>query len=92
LDDFAHRFYGYGNYGGPFWFVGMEEGGGDSSEEIARRLSAWAARGRCELEDAAEATMAGLSGIPFDVLPFPAQGNQRRFVEELVRLLTTIRQ
>ena len=26
LDEFAHKFYGYGNYGGQFWFIGMEEG------------------------------------------------------------------
>ena len=29
LDEFAHNFYGYGNYGGQFWFIGMEEGGGE---------------------------------------------------------------
>jgi hypothetical protein len=51
LDEFAHQFYGYGNYGGKFWFIGMEEGGGNSFAEISRRLDAWAHGGRCELED-----------------------------------------
>lgn len=30
LGEFVHNFYGYGSYGGQFWFIGMEEGGGDS--------------------------------------------------------------
>jgi hypothetical protein len=54
LDEFAHSFYGYGNYGGQFWFIGMEEGGGDSFAEVARRLEAWALRGRREIDDVAE--------------------------------------
>jgi len=54
LDEFAHNFYGYGNYNGQFWFVGMEEGGGNSFAEIAKRLSVWAKRGKRELEDVAE--------------------------------------
>ena len=54
LDEFAHKFYGYGNYGGQFWFIGMEEGGGDSFAEVAKRLEAWALRGRREIDDVAE--------------------------------------
>jgi hypothetical protein len=54
LDEFAHSFYGYGNYGGQFWFIGMEEGGGASFDEIAKRLEAWALRGRRETDDVAE--------------------------------------
>jgi hypothetical protein len=23
LDEFTHNFYGYGNYSGQFWFIGM---------------------------------------------------------------------
>jgi hypothetical protein len=30
LERFMCTFYGYGNYRGAYWFVGMEEGGGDS--------------------------------------------------------------
>lgn len=46
------NFHGYGSYTGRYWLIGMEQGGGDSFGEIARRLSAWHERGRHELEDA----------------------------------------
>ncbi len=29
LQNFMQRFYGYGTYAGDYWFVGMEEGGGN---------------------------------------------------------------
>ena len=59
LDDdavttFIETFYGYGNWSAPVWFVGMEEGGGGTPEEIAKRIAAWAQRGRNELEDLVE--------------------------------------
>jgi hypothetical protein len=54
LSEFIQNFYGYGNYSGQFWFIGMEEGGGNSFSEINNRLSAWANRGRNELEGLAE--------------------------------------
>lgn len=41
LDKFAHHFIGYGNLDSPLWFIGMEEGGGNSKEEIELRLKAW---------------------------------------------------
>lgn len=41
LLDFLNRFYGYGSWDAELWFVGMEEGGGNSEEEIAKRLEAW---------------------------------------------------
>jgi hypothetical protein len=46
-----HNFYGYGDYRGAYWFVGMEEGGSDSFDEVAKRLRLWDERGRRELED-----------------------------------------
>lgn len=51
LLDFMHTFYGYGNYSGAYWFIGMEEGGGDSVAEVTNRLRVWSQRGRRELED-----------------------------------------
>ena len=54
LHDFIRKFRGYGSYKSPWWFIGMEEGGGIDEAEISRRLSAWAKRGRLELEDIAE--------------------------------------
>jgi len=38
LEAFISGFYGCGNPGARLWFVGMEEGGGGSREQIARRL------------------------------------------------------
>ncbi|HSM70556.1 MAG TPA: hypothetical protein VK851_03350 [Anaerolineales bacterium] len=54
LLQFANTFYGYGNYQAPYWFLGMEEGGGNSIDEINRRFSTWEMRGAMELEDVAE--------------------------------------
>lgn len=54
LNEFVQNFYGYGNYNGQFWFIGMEEGGGNSFSEINKRLNAWRRRGRNALEDIAQ--------------------------------------
>jgi hypothetical protein len=51
LKAFADSFYGYGSFAAPYWFIGMEEGGGKQLDEIARRLAAWDERGRYPLED-----------------------------------------
>lgn len=53
LAAFMRGFFGYGHYAAPLWFIGMEEGGGRSEEELARRLSAWRERGSPELDDLA---------------------------------------
>ena len=44
LNEFVEKFYGYGDYNGQFWFIGMEEGGGNSFSEIDNRLNAWKTR------------------------------------------------
>jgi hypothetical protein len=54
LSEFAETFYRYGNNRGRYWFIGMEEGGGNSVEEIDQRLEAWVQGGKRELEDVAE--------------------------------------
>jgi len=51
LAEYITTFYGYGNYRGEWWLVGMEEGGGDSVNDITSRLTRWNGRGRKELED-----------------------------------------
>lgn len=48
---FIERFYGYGRYDSPYWFIGIEEGGGGTIEDVNRRLNVWRARAKCELED-----------------------------------------
>lgn len=58
LAEFISTFYGYGNYQGKYWFIGMEEGGGNTLADIQRRLAVWEQRGRHELEDVAEYHLA----------------------------------
>lgn len=51
LQRFMTGFYGYGNYSGPYWLIGMEEGGGKTTAEIQRRLDAWRRHGCPEVDD-----------------------------------------
>lgn len=51
LDVFMMEFLGYGNLRSPLWFIGMEEGGGNTVEELQARLRAWDQRGRRHAED-----------------------------------------
>jgi hypothetical protein len=41
LEQYIEKFYGYGNWKSPIWFVGIEEGGGNSEEEIKKRINSW---------------------------------------------------
>jgi hypothetical protein len=52
-----------------YWFIGMEEGGGDTFENVNKRLSEWNKRGRQELEDVAEFHMAIGLGELFNESP-----------------------
>jgi hypothetical protein len=47
-------FFGYGSATAPVWFVGKEEGGGGSFDEIRKRLAVWDRRGRLLLEHVSE--------------------------------------
>jgi len=51
LQKFMTTFYGSGNYEGDCWFVGMEEGGGNSLERVKTRIKAWQDLGETELVD-----------------------------------------
>lgn len=51
LFDYMKGFWGYGAEGADYWFVGMEEGGGDSYEDVNKRIVQWDNRGRKALED-----------------------------------------
>lgn len=72
LDDFMARFAGYGNKSAPLWFVGLEEGGGRTVEELATRVDAWSARGGHALEDLANYHRAIGQATYFDP-PYPLQ-------------------
>lgn len=54
LAAFMIGFYGFGKYEARYWFIGMEEGGGNTFEAIARQLDIWDKHERKELLDVAE--------------------------------------
>ncbi|MEO3385806.1 hypothetical protein [Mesorhizobium sp. CAU 1741] len=54
IQDFSFNFLGYGSAKPRIVFIGMEEGGGNSLEEVAKRLNAWEALGRPRLADIRE--------------------------------------
>jgi hypothetical protein len=54
LEAFMTGFYGYGTWAAKYWFVGLEEGGGQTCDEIARRIETWKKRKRPEIDDIRE--------------------------------------
>ncbi|WP_414755752.1 hypothetical protein [Anabaena sp. CCY 9910] len=46
-------FYGYGNYQGKYWFIGMEEAG-RGFKDVNHRINIWAKREEKEIDDVAE--------------------------------------
>lgn len=84
LHDFIDTFYGYGSFQGRFWFIGMEEGGGNTLAEIARRIRLWDARGRHDLEHLA-AYHRELGETEFFDQPVTSQATWR----QLIRVVLT---
>ncbi len=41
LEIYIYSFFGFGNWKSKIWFIGIEEGGGNSKEEISSRLNSW---------------------------------------------------
>ena len=39
--DYAETFFGYGSYDSKYWFVGMEQGGGNRFETVNLELETW---------------------------------------------------
>ncbi len=74
LDCFADQFMGYGNPNAKVWFIGMEEGGGNSLQDIQNRLIAWKVSGSKAFEDVAKFHEA--IGLP-DLFKFPGTKAQR---------------
>ena len=72
LDDFMRRFAGYGNESSELWFVGLEEGGGRTIEELTLRVDTWNERGHRSLEDLADYHRAIGQATYFDP-PYPLQ-------------------
>jgi len=82
LENFCATFAGYGSWQAPIWFVGIEEGGGETELAVCARLAAWHERGQSSLESLPEFCRA--SGITQwhgnDAQPQPTW-------EQLIRLL-----
>lgn len=52
LLEYINTFYGYGNWqDSQFWFIGIEEGGGNEYENVQKRLESWAELGKSDLID-----------------------------------------
>lgn len=41
IENYCTNFYGYGNWESPIWFIGIEENGGYSEEEVQKRIDSW---------------------------------------------------
>lgn len=65
LSNRLKSFWGFGNYESKYWFIGMEEGGGDNIQEVSQRLSVWERSGSPELIDNFE-YHKGISGYGYE--------------------------
>jgi hypothetical protein len=84
LAAYMRTFYGYGAWTAKYWFIGMEEGGGDSLEEIERRITVWHDRGERDLEDLRDYHLA--IGVP---QYFGARPKLQRTWRALMRVVLT---
>lgn len=52
LQEYIDNFYGYGCWStSKFWFIGIEEGGGNTKKDIQLRLKSWEKQGKTDLMD-----------------------------------------
>lgn len=51
IECYINSFYGYGNFNSKVWLIGMEEGGGNSANEVTKRIKNWHLSGRPNLLD-----------------------------------------
>jgi hypothetical protein len=59
------NFWGFGRYASQYWFIGMEEGGGNDIQEVSKRLTIWEQLGSPELIDNYEYHL-GISGYEYE--------------------------
>ncbi|WP_187971072.1 hypothetical protein [Aquibium microcysteis] len=77
LRDFMDGFYGYGNPQAALWFIGMEEGGGNSLDEVGERIAIWDGLGRPECADLAVYHDRLSAGFPAIAAFFAPDGSAR---------------
>ena len=89
LDHFIRKFYGYGNLKSDIWFIGMEEGGGSTLEEVKSRLEVWKAMGAENVVDAYEfhKKITDANGKNFDFLFRERNPANQRTWRGLIKLL-----
>jgi hypothetical protein len=51
LYDWVSKFFGYGSWSAPYWFIGLEEGGVDTETDFDRRVNVWDESGQPNLID-----------------------------------------
>jgi hypothetical protein len=85
IEEYIYGFYGHGDYHAPYWFVGMEFGGGGTEAEAASRIQGWHDRGRPELED-----LGGPKGIARNSRWFQPNYPLQATWKQLIRVLLTV--
>ncbi len=83
LRAYAQSFYGYGNYQGKWWLVGLEEGGGETVDDLDWRIKTWASRGRRELDDVSVFDSSPAHGKWFTARP-PLQPTWRKLIRMML--------
>lgn len=58
LEAYMKKFYGYGNFSAPYWFIGKEEACNGTAEDINNRINKWQERGCKTLEDVRDYSIA----------------------------------
>jgi len=51
VNEFVHKFFGFRNLKEKYWFIGKEEGGGNTRAEFENRIDAWVKLGKNTLVD-----------------------------------------
>ena len=82
LESYIQGFYGHGSYEAPYWFIGMEFGGGNTLLEIVSRIQGWYDRGAKELEDLGPNGVG--AGSRWFRPPYPLQRTWARLVRVLL--------
>jgi hypothetical protein len=87
LEKRIEKFYGYGDYEGQYWFIGMEEAGGDF-KDVNHRLNIWGERECREIDDVVEYHRD--LGLEYST-GFQLGGNLQPTWKGLIRILLSIK-
>lgn len=87
LEKRIETFYGYGNYAGKYWFIGMEEAGGEF-KDIYHRIDIWEKRECREIDDVVEYHKD--LGLEYST-GFQPGGNLQPTWKGLIRILLSIK-